>query len=371
MVPSLAGQAALAVTAALLAQAALILADAAPGHRWLMLGILLLASMTSVSGGAFIGRRPFARIGLLLDHLKAILGGDLTHRLPAGGRGDLGTLADALNEVTELLASTLRAVLPASEGLTEASSEMAGVGARFAEVAIDTGTRLESAVQASDQVASHVQDLNVGTDEVGGTIEQIARSTAEAAAVAVEAVTAAASAASVIGRLGESSVEIGNVVKLITGIAEQTNLLALNATIESARAGVAGKGFAVVAEEVKQLASATARATEDISKRVQAIQSDTGEAVAAVQRISGIISKISDFQSAISGAVEEQAITTMGITQGVEATQICSRAIGRDLIGLQETVHAASEVAEDAAMASATMAQLAVEVRSAVTRFRV
>src|SRR4029079_18201927 len=121
----------------------------------------------------------------------------------------------------------------------------------------------------------------------------------------------------VMARLGESSTAIGNVVKVITSIAEQTNLLALNATIEAARAGDAGKGFAVVASEVKDLAQETARATEDISRRVDAIQTDTEGAVTAIDQISQVISRINEFQTTIASAVEEQTATTSEMNRSV------------------------------------------------------
>ncbi len=120
-----------------------------------------------------------------------------------------------------------------------------------------------------------------------------------------------------VAKLGTSSAEIGNVVKVITSIAEQTNLLALNATIEAARAGEAGKGFAVVANEVKELAQETARATEDIARRVEAIQADTGGAVAAIGEISTIITSINDYQLTIASAVEEQTATTNEMARNV------------------------------------------------------
>ena len=120
-----------------------------------------------------------------------------------------------------------------------------------------------------------------------------------------------------MAKLGESSAEIGNVIKVITSIAQQTNLLALNATIEAARAGEAGKGFAVVANEVKELAKQTAKATEDISRKIEAIQEDTKGAVEAIAQIGKIINQINDIQNTIASAVEEQTATTGEISRNV------------------------------------------------------
>jgi methyl-accepting chemotaxis protein len=120
-----------------------------------------------------------------------------------------------------------------------------------------------------------------------------------------------------VAKLGESSAEIGQIMKVITSIAEQTNMLALNATIEAARAGEAGRGFAVVANEVKELAKETARATEDISRKIAAIRVDATDATTALTEISGIITEISELQSSISTAVEEQAATTDQIAQNI------------------------------------------------------
>src|SRR3712207_945289 len=131
---------------------------------------------------------------------------------------------------------------------------------------------------------------------MGASINEIAQNAAEAARVAGTAVQAAEETTRTVSKLGVSSQEIGEVVKTITSIAEQTNLLALNATIEAARAGEAGKGFAVVANEVKELAQETAKATEDIARRVDAIQADTAGATTAISGIAGIISQINDFQ---------------------------------------------------------------------------
>jgi methyl-accepting chemotaxis protein len=174
-----------------------------------------------------------------------------------------------------------------------------------------------------------------------------------------------------VGKLGDSSAEIATVIKLINGIAEQTNLLALNATIEAARAGEAGKGFAVVASEVKELAQETARATEDISQRVEAIQADTSGAVEAISRISTVIGEINDFQATIAASVEEQTATTnemnRNVAEAAHGTQGIAAAISGLAAGTQET----NQRVADAQRAAGELARMSGELQEAVGRFRV
>src|SRR6185369_12126746 len=144
-------------------------------------------------------------------------------------------------------------------------------------------------------------------------ILQIAKQTADSVTIAGQAVSIVSETNVTIEHLGNSSAEIGNVLKVINSIAKQTNLLALNATIEAARAGEAGKGFAVVAHEVKELAKDTAKATEDISRKIAAIQADTHGSVGAIAEITNIINQINDIENSIASGVEEQAATTQEI----------------------------------------------------------
>jgi methyl-accepting chemotaxis protein len=173
-----------------------------------------------------------------------------------------------------------------------------------------------------------------------------------------------------ISKLGESSAEIGNVVKVITSIAEQTNLLALNATIEAARAGEAGKGFAVVANEVKELAQETAKATEDISRRVVTIQDDTTAAVAAIEQISAVISRISDFQTTIAAAVEEQTATTGEVVRNVAEAATGGVQISENVAGVAEAAQTTSAGIAQAQSASADLARMSAELQQIVSRFR-
>jgi methyl-accepting chemotaxis protein len=176
-----------------------------------------------------------------------------------------------------------------------------------------------AASAASEQVSLSVQSVAAAVEEMNASIAEIARRAVESTGVADEAVHAAEQTAVTVAQLGTSSAEISQVIGVITSIAEQTNLLALNATIEAARAGEAGKGFAVVAGEVKELAKQTATATEEVSARIAAIQSDATSTVVAIEGIRSVIARVNDLQSTIASAVEEQTATTSEIARSVGA----------------------------------------------------
>ena len=181
----------------------------------------------------------------------------------------------------------------------------------------ETSAQANVVSAASEQVSKNVQTVATGVEEMNSSIREIAKNATESARVAGQAVSAADTANKTISKLGESSSEIGKVIKVITSIAEQTNLLALNATIEAARAGEAGKGFAVVANEVKELAKETAKATEDIGHKIEAIQADTRGAVDSIQQIGKVIAQINDISNTIASAVEEQTATANEMSRNV------------------------------------------------------
>jgi methyl-accepting chemotaxis protein len=181
-------------------------------------------------------------------------------------------------------------------------------------------------------------------------------------------VTVAASTNATVAKLGESSAEIGNVIKVITSIAQQTKLLALNATIEAARAGEAGKGFAVVANEVKELAKETAKATEDISQKIEAIQTDTRGAVTAIGQIGDIISQINDLQNTIASAVEEQTATTNEMSRNVAEGATGTNDITQNITGVAQAARDTSAGAARALGAAKGLAGMASELHKLVSR---
>jgi methyl-accepting chemotaxis protein len=226
-------------------------------------------------------------------------------------------------------------------------------------------------VTSAGEVASSVDTVAAGSSQMEAAIREIAHNATAAARVAGQAVTVAEATTRTVGKLGDSSQEIATVVKLINGIAEQTNLLALNATIEAARAGGAGKGFAVVASEVKELAQETARATEDISRRVEAIQADTADAVDAISQISSVIAEINDFQATIAAAVEEQTATTNEMNRSVAEAAGGSQDIAAAISGLAAGTQQTNHRVADAQRAAADLARMSGELQDAVRRFTV
>jgi methyl-accepting chemotaxis protein len=201
------------------------------------------------------------------------------------------------------------------------------------------------------------------------SIREISKNANDSARVAKNAVGVAQSTNETMKKLGESSLEIGNVIKVITSIAQQTNLLALNATIEAARAGEAGKGFAVVANEVKELAKQTAKATEEISEKIEGIQGVTQGAVTAIEEIGAIINQINDISNSIASAVEEQTVTTNEIGRSVSEAAQGVNDIAKNIGGVATAAQNTTQGANDTRTASLELSEMAARLQSAVSRF--
>lgn len=320
---------------------------------WLFVGFY--RSMTS-------GVRELIRI------LEAVASGDFRRRAPVF-EDEIGQMGAALNRTRERMSETVAGIAEMSVTLSAASEELSAVSHQMSAAAEETAVQAASVSAAAEQVSTNVQSVAVGTEQLGASIHEIADSTSTATRVANTAVVAAQTTNDVVVRLGASSAEIGEVIKVITSIAVQTNLLALNATIEAARAGEAGKGFAVVANEVKELARRTARSSEKIGQNISAIQCDTQEAVVAIGQITAVIGEINDIQTVVAASVDEQAATTNEIARSVSDAATGSTEIAANITGVAQTATSTTQGAADTYRAAEELAQLAGRQLALVNQF--
>ncbi|KSW29328.1 methyl-accepting chemotaxis protein [Cellulomonas sp. B6] len=332
-------------------------------------GVVVVALLLVTVIAVVVVRRVLRSVRGVQDAVVAMAAGDLTVEATVWDDDELGRMTTALTASQRALRQTLAGVVEGAQTVAAATEQLSASSTQVAASSRETGERAGSVAAAAEQVSRSVQSVAAGAEEMGASIREISQNASEAARVAGQATEAAKTTNEQVSRLGESSQEIGNVVKMITGIAEQTNLLALNATIEAARAGEAGKGFAVVAGEVKELAQETAKATEDIARRVEAIQGDTAGAVDAIGDISRIVSAINDYQLTIASAVEEQTATTAEMSRSVAEAATGSGDIAGTITGVATQASSTNEAMDQVATAVAELARIAADLRSRTARF--
>ncbi len=311
-----------------------------------------------------------AKVDSLLANVNAASEGDLTTKVEIQGQDAIGQMAGGLERLLTDLRRSISAIAQNSQALGTSSEELTSVSQQMGANAEETAAQANVVSAASEQVSKNVQTVATGVEEMSASIKEIAKNASEAARVATGAVKVAETTNSTVARLGESSAEIGKVIKVITSIAQQTNLLALNATIEAARAGEAGKGFAVVANEVKELAKETAKATEDISQKIEAIQVSTKGAVEAIGQISTIINQINDISNTIASAVEEQTATTNEISRNVAEAAKGSSEIAQNITAVAQAAQNTTEGANNTLRASQELARMASELQQLVAQFK-
>lgn len=259
----------------------------------------------------------------------------------------------------------------ATHQLASAAAELSATAKQMSSAADRTASDAESAERAADDVAKGISAVATNTEEMTAAIREIARNTADASQASTATRTQAETTNVGIGKLSGSSQEIGAVVKVISSIAQQTNLLALNATIEAARAGDAGRGFAVVANEVKELAKQTARATEEISLKVGAIQQDSGAAVGAINSITDSVKRLSGISDAIAASVEEQEATTNEVARVVRDSAKGIESFNDRLKAVRLTAVATQGGAAQVLEAAAGLAKLAEDLAMLIKKIEV
>jgi len=345
--------------------------------RNMMFGLTMLILLLIGTAGFFVSRRLTKPVVDLTDAMQILSHGDHALTVPGLGRGDeIGSMAEAVDvfkqnaierqkleaaqqeeqsarerrtEAIEALIGDFDAqVSDALRVVSSATTEMAASANAMSQTASATSEQSNAVADASTEMSANVQTVATATEELAASVHEISRQAQDSSGIAQNAVNQAESATQEVQGLVEASQRIGEVVDLINNIAGQTNLLALNATIEAARAGEAGKGFAVVASEVKNLATQTAKATEDIASQVGEIQGATNSAVDAISGIAGTVNRIHEIVAGISAAVEQQGAATQEISRNVQeaarGTQDVSANIDKVNRGASDTGSSCREV---------------------------
>jgi methyl-accepting chemotaxis protein len=332
----------------------------------------LIAMSIGISVAVFMSRGIAGATQSLLVQAEAIAAGDLTRDdLTVRSKDELGDLTTAINTMSASLKRMILAISENAVRVAGASEELNTTSQQITANSEETSAQAEVVSKAAQHVSQNLQTVATGAEEMGATIKEIAKNASQAATIATSAVRVAETTTATVSKLGDSSTEIGQVIKVITSIAQQTNLLALNATIEAARAGEAGKGFAVVANEVKELAKETAKATEDISRKIEAIQTDTKAAVEAIASISEVINQVNGISNTIATAVEEQNATTNEMARNVSEAAHGSGEITSNITGVAEAAQGTTRGATDTQRASQQLVEASTQLRRLVEQFKI
>ena len=348
-------------------------ASAAAGYttsRLVSIVLIILGSALAVGMGLVVARGIVRSLNRVRQVCLGLADGDLTRTSGITSRDETGQMGRALDSAVGQLRATVTTIGGSAVTLASASEELSAVSSQLQAGAAEVAAKATAATSASEHVNTGVQSIAAGAEQMAASITEIASSASQAARVASSGMAVAERTNGQVAELGTASAEIGDVVKLITSIAEQTNLLALNATIEAARAGELGKGFAVVAGEVKELAQQTAKATDEITGRIAALQSSSGSAALAISEITEVIQQIGDHTTTIASAVEEQTATTGEMSRSVAEAATSSGEVAQTVSGVAEVALATADGANATQQAAADLTRLASDLTRLVGNFR-
>lgn len=319
----------------------------------------------------FISRQISSASNAALQQAEEIAAGDLSgEEIIRTTQDELGDLATAINKMQESLRRVIQSIAENAQNVANASEEFSSVSQQITANSEETSAQANAVSAATEQVNRDLQTVATATEEMSASISEIAKNATEAARVAGSAMNTANETNAIVSKLGDSSAEIGQVIKTITSIAQKTDLLALNATVEAARAGEVGAGFAVVANEVKELAKQTATATEDISRKIEAIQTDAKAAVQAIGTITGIIGQVNQISSTIAAAVEEQSATSSEMSRNLTNAAKGSGEIVQNISGVAQAAQNTSQGATDSLKAAQQLAKMSTQLRGLVEQFK-
>ena len=360
--------------------------------------MMLVALAVTIFGFLIVYRRVSSPIRRLTEVMRRLAKHDLTTELQGTDRADeIGDMSRAVEvfkqnmieadrlsaeqqteqgrkerrqiDVDGFITAFDKSVTESIRTLGAASTELQATAHSMSVTAEQTSSKSATVAAVSEEASTNVQTVAAATEQLSASINEISRQVAESTTIAGEAVSQAERTNAEVQALADAAQRIGDVVKLISGIAEQTNLLALNATIEAARAGEAGKGFAVVASEVKSLATQTAKATEEITAQVAAIQGATGASVQAIQAIGETISRVNQIAAAIAAAVEEQGAATQEIARNVQQASAGTTEVSGHIASVSQAAGKTGAAAGEVLVSAKGLARLSEALRDDVDRF--